>query len=103
MFNIFASIEEFDVKVLRSDLLSSYSIVIVDQNFGDSEVTGCDLVKQLRDERDYKGIMIGFSGDNEKEKEFLANGACLFWLKPLPSDEQIVQDLSDAFQGFFSV
>ena len=64
--------------------------MIVDHFLGESCMLGTALVELLRGQYAYRGLIIGCSGD-DRNREYLAAGANLFWGKPAPQNELILQ------------
>ena len=71
-----------------------FGIVIVDHSLGENQMLGAALVELLRCRYLYKGLIIGCSGD-DRNREYMAAGANLFWSKPAPPNELILQSFVD--------
>lgn len=78
----------------NSNASNDFGVVIVDHFLGENRMLGTALVDLLRGQYLYKGLIIGCSGD-DRHQEYLAAGANLFWGKPAPQNEHILQSFID--------
>jgi CheY-like chemotaxis protein len=74
-----------------------YDLVLMDHFMPlcGGELTGEETIPVIRPF--IKGIIAGSSG-NDMRKEHTAAGADLFWLKPVPKDDNLLEDLREAFR-----
>lgn len=100
-FTCFTSAEIFIARLNgTSGAPNDFGIVIVDHFLGENRMLGTVLVELLRNENLYKGLVIGCSGD-DRNRQYLNAGANLFWGKPAPENNVILESFID-YQALFS-
>lgn len=81
----------------NNDSFEQYDLVMMDHfmPLGGGKLTGEETIRIIRPY--VQGIIAGSSG-NDMRREHTDAGADLFWLKPVPKDDVLLNDLHTAFQ-----
>jgi PAS domain S-box-containing protein len=84
------------IEMITGPNSKDYGLVLMDHFMPlcGGELTGEETIGIIRPH--VKGIIAGSSG-NDMSKEHVAAGADLFWLKPVPKDHTVLEDLREAF------
>jgi signal transduction histidine kinase/CheY-like chemotaxis protein len=71
-----------------------FAIIITEESFKMGHMLGSEMMRRLRRDYNYQGLLISFSCQQVVEDVMNAGGN-FFWLKPAPTNEEILQQLHD--------
>jgi PAS domain S-box-containing protein len=88
---------EIAIEKITGTNAQKYDLVLMDHFMPlcGGELTGEETIRIIRPH--IEGVIAGSSG-NDMSKEHAAAGADLFWLKPVPKDHVLLDDLREAFK-----
>jgi len=89
---------EAAIAKIRAEGSTNFDLVVMDHFMPlcGGQMTGTETIRAIRPLVP-RGVIVGSSG-NDMSKEHADAGADLFWLKPVPKDDVLLDDLRDAFE-----